>query len=180
MDRSALDVGASTGGFTDCLLQHGASRVVALDVGYGQLAWSLRNDERVTVVERTNFRHTAPGDIEGPFDIVAADLSFISLRTVAGALRAAGTDDTDYVLLVKPQFEVGKDEVGAGGIVRDPGLHAAAIDGVAIGLDAAGIGLRRAVASPLRGAKGNREFLASGRRGRRRLTRAEIDEVVEA
>jgi 23S rRNA (cytidine1920-2'-O)/16S rRNA (cytidine1409-2'-O)-methyltransferase len=103
--RRGLDIGASTGGFTDCLLEHGAASVVALDVGYGQLDWSLRNDERVTVIERTNFRYADPQELGAPFGIVVADLSFISLRTVAGQLRAVGEAGTDYILLVKPQFE---------------------------------------------------------------------------
>ena len=110
--RTALDVGASTGGFTDCLLQRGAAAVIALDVGYGQLDWSLRTDDRVTVVERTNFRLVDPAAIGGPFDIVVADMSFISLRAVAPQLRSSCRPDGDVILLVKPQFEVGKGRVG--------------------------------------------------------------------
>ena len=177
--RRALDVGASTGGFTDCLLANGARSVVALDVGYGQFDWALRNDQRVTVIERTNFRHANPTALGAPFDVVVADLSFISLRTVAMQLRAAGTAGTDYVLLVKPQFEVGRDEVGRGGIVRDALLHAAAIENVAGALDDAGIGIRRAVASPVIGAKGNREFLVWGRPGTRTLDVLEIGEATQ-
>jgi len=176
--RRCLDVGASTGGFTDCLIRRDALHVVALDVGYGQLAWSLRNDPRVTVVDRTNFRHVDPEAIGAPFDVVVADMSFISLRSVANALRRVGFAGTDYVLLVKPQFEVGRDNVGKGGIVRDSMLHAGAIDGVAARLDAEGIGLVSGVASPLRGAKGNREFLVWGRPGARQLQRADIEELV--
>ena len=178
-DRRALDVGASTGGFTDCLLDHGAGSVVAVDVGYGQLDWGLRNDERVTVIERTNFRYADPVALGAPFDVVVADLSFISLRTVAPHLHAAGSEGTFYVLLVKPQFEVGKAEVGRGGIVRDASLHAGAIESVARALDEAGIGLRGAVPSPVPGAKGNREFLVWGLPGPRVLGSAEIEEVTE-
>jgi 23S rRNA (cytidine1920-2'-O)/16S rRNA (cytidine1409-2'-O)-methyltransferase len=176
--RRALDVGASTGGFTDCLLRRGAAHVVALDVGYGQLAWSLRTDARVTVVERENFRHVEPLSIDAPFDIVVADLSFISLCTVAAALASVGTDATDYVLLIKPQFEVGKADVPAGGVVRDPALRAAAIETVAAGLDSEGIGLVSGVPSPVRGAKGNQEFLVWARLGSRRLRKEEIDGLV--
>ena len=174
----ALDVGASTGGFTDCLLSHGAAAVTALDVGYGQLAWSLRTDERVTVIERTNFRHADAEAIGAPFDVVVADLSFISLRTVSEPLFAVGAADTDYVLLVKPQFEVGKAEVGRGGIVRDRALHASAIESVVLGLAEVGIGVRGAVPSPLTGAKGNREFFVWGRYGPRQLGTGDIEQVV--
>ena len=175
--RRALDVGASTGGFTDCLLQRGARSVVALDVGYGQLDWGLRNDERVDVVERTNFRHVDPASIGAPFDVVVADLSFISLRTVAPQLAAVGGERADYALLVKPQFEVGKRDVGRGGIVTEPTLHARAISGVAVALDAVGVGLRSAVPSPVTGAKGNREFLVWGRPGTRTLDEKAIEKV---
>jgi 23S rRNA (cytidine1920-2'-O)/16S rRNA (cytidine1409-2'-O)-methyltransferase len=165
--RRALDAGASTGGFTDCLLQRGAAAVTALDVGYGQLAWSLQSDERVTVLDRSNLRHVVPGDIGAPFDIVVADLSFISLTTVAPALSSCGGPATDYVLLVKPQFEVGAEQVGKGGIVRDPAQHAAALQRVAAGLDAAGLGTLAVIASSIAGAKGNREFLLWARPGPR-------------
>lgn len=177
--KRALDVGASTGGFTDCLLRRGAAQVVAVDVGYGQIDWSLRNDDRVALHERTNFRHVDPAALGAPFDIVVADLSFISLSTVAPKLASCGAERTDYVLLVKPQFEVGKSEVGKGGIVRDPGLHARAIESVAAALDAVGIGLEGAVASPVTGAKGNREFLVHGSFGPRTLEPEEIKEVTQ-
>jgi 23S rRNA (cytidine1920-2'-O)/16S rRNA (cytidine1409-2'-O)-methyltransferase len=173
----ALDVGASTGGFTDCLLQRGAAHVVSVDVGYGQIDWTLRNDSRVTVIERTNVRHADPAALGAPFDVIVADLSFISLATVAQQLRNVGGDDADYVLLVKPQFEVGKDQVGRGGIVRDPALHVSAVESVAAALSGVGVGLRRAVASPVTGAKGNREFLVWGKPGPRTLGTSEIEEV---
>ena len=162
---SALDVGASTGGFTDCLLQAGAAAVVALDVGYGQLHWGVRSDERVTIVERTNFRYVQPADIGAPFDVVVMDVSFISVALLAVQLAAVGREDTDYLILVKPQFEVGKGEVGKGGIVRDPAQHSKAIISAAEALQKAGIGVLGAVPSPIMGSKGNREFLLWGRLG---------------
>lgn len=167
--RRCVDVGASTGGFTDCLLQHGAASVVAVDVGYGQLHERLRTDPRVTVVDRTNIRHADPAALGGPFELVVADLSFISLRTVADSLAALGGEAADWILLVKPQFEVGKGRVGKGGVVRDPELQVEAIEAVAAGLDTAGIGVVGVVASPITGAAGNREFLVHARRGPSRL-----------
>src|SRR5690606_40474092 len=121
--RRALDAGASTGGFTQVLLERGAPQVVALDVGYGQLDQRLREDERVVVMERTNLRHVTPDDTGGRFSLIVADLSFISLCTVAPAFAGLVEDDADLVLLVKPQFEAGKGEVGSGGIVRDESVR---------------------------------------------------------
>ena len=126
-DRRCLDAGASTGGFTEVLLDRGAREVVAVDVGYGQLAWSLRNDPRVTVMERTNVRELTADAIGGPVDLVVADLSFISLSTVLPALTSCAMVDADIVPMVKPQFEVGKNRVGAGGVVSDPDLRADAV-----------------------------------------------------
>ncbi len=157
--RRALDVGASTGGFTDCLLQRGAVRVVAVDVGYGQLDWEIRNDPRVDVHERLNARHMDSAALGGPFDVVVADLSFISLRTVAAALAAAGGPDADWVLLVKPQFEAGREQVGKGGIVRDVAVRAETLRRVITTFEAEGLGARGVTDSPIAGAKGNREFL---------------------
>jgi 23S rRNA (cytidine1920-2'-O)/16S rRNA (cytidine1409-2'-O)-methyltransferase len=176
--RRALDVGASTGGFTDCLLQAGAASVVAVDVGYGQLHWRLRNDPRVVVVERTNFRDADPAGLGAPFDVVVADLSFIGLAKVAGQLAACGGPGTDLVLLVKPQFEVGKGLVGKGGIVRDPELHRSSLESVAAALAAAGLAVRGGVASPITGAKGNREFLLWARRGEGEEPAAVIDRML--
>jgi 23S rRNA (cytidine1920-2'-O)/16S rRNA (cytidine1409-2'-O)-methyltransferase len=160
-----LDAGASTGGFTDCLLQRGAAAVVALDVGYGQLDWRLRQDDRVTVVERTNVRTIDPSEVGAPFDLVVADLSFISLVTVTPALAGLGAASTDYVLLVKPQFEVGRSNVGKGGVVLDPKLHRSCIEEVAAAFDDAGYPAAGVVASPLIGPAGNREFLLWCTRG---------------
>jgi 23S rRNA (cytidine1920-2'-O)/16S rRNA (cytidine1409-2'-O)-methyltransferase len=157
--RSAVDVGASTGGFTDCLLQRGAAAVTAIDVGYGQLDWRLRNDPRVTVVERTNIRHADPAHLGAPFDVVVADLSFISLRIVAGELAALGSTSSDWILLVKPQFEVGRAQVGRGGIVSDPESHREAIARVVTSFRGVGRTMAGITASPIRGAEGNREFL---------------------
>ena len=131
--RRCLDAGASTGGFTDVLLRAGAAEVVAVDVGYGQLAWPLRNDARVRVLERTNVRALTPDAIGGPVDLTVADLSFISLRLVLPALAACTATDGDLVPMVKPQFEVGRERVGAGGVVRDPALRAEAVLDVARG-----------------------------------------------
>jgi 23S rRNA (cytidine1920-2'-O)/16S rRNA (cytidine1409-2'-O)-methyltransferase len=157
-DRRCLDAGASTGGFTEVLLDRGAREVVAADVGYGQLAWALRNDPRVHVLERTNVRDLTPEAIGGPVDLVVADLSFISLSTVLPALAACASAEADIVPMVKPQFEVGKDRVGAGGVVSDPELRAAAVRAVAekaAGLNWHAIGV---TASPLPGPSGNVEY----------------------
>ena len=157
--RNALDVGASTGGFTDCLLRRGAAHVVAVDVGYGQLAWSLRTDPHVTVLERTNVRDVRADALPFAPDIVVADLSFISLRLVVGTLAGVATDAASFVFLVKPQFEAGRDGVGPGGVVRDPERWADAIRGVADACEAAGLRPVAVMASPVRGPAGNVEFL---------------------
>lgn len=163
--RNWLDAGASTGGFTDCLLQRGALRVVAVDVGYGQLDWSLRNDERVEVLERENVRNIDPARLPFMPDGVTADLSFISLRLVVPALAACARGDADYVLLVKPQFEVGRRAVGKGGVVRNPSEWRRALLGVVEAARYLGLGLAGAVPSPLRGPAGNVEFFVHLRRG---------------
>jgi 23S rRNA (cytidine1920-2'-O)/16S rRNA (cytidine1409-2'-O)-methyltransferase len=163
--RRCLDVGASTGGFTDVLLSRGAMSVAAVDVGYGQLDWRLRSDPRVTVFDRTNFRTADPAALGGPFDLVTIDVSFISVRLLAANLAACGRGGTDYVVLVKPQFEVGREQVGRGGLVNDPSGHAGAIGGVARALGEAGIGAVGACPSPIAGATGNREFFLHGRHG---------------
>src|SRR5947207_3126392 len=146
--RRALDAGASTGGFTDCLLRAGAAHVDAVDVGRGQLAWSLRHDPRVTVRERTNVRALEPADLGGPVDLTVADLSFISLVTVAPALARCTRPDGDFVLLVKPQFEAGRARIGKGGVVRDPGVHRAVLHEVRDGLRDAGLHVVGVMVSP--------------------------------
>ena len=176
--RHAIDVGASTGGFTDCLLQRGAEHVVALDVGYGQLHNKLRTDGRVRVVERTNIREVDPVELGSPFDIVVADLSFISIQIVAAPLSALGDQESDWVLLVKPQFEVGKERVGKGGIVRDPTVHREAIGLAVDALEAEGLGALGVVASPITGAEGNREFLVHARRGETSLDPSSVRRAV--
>ena len=178
--RVALDAGASTGGFTDCLLQHGATRVHAVDVGRGQLAWSIRQDPRVLVHERTNVRAIDAAFLGEPVDLVVADLSFISLCTVAPALLACATDAADFVLLVKPQFEAGPARVGRGGIVRDPAVHAAVLREVTDGLVAAGLFVTGVVASPITGADGNREFLVRADRVGPVLDAGALASVAEA
>jgi len=157
--RRCLDAGASTGGFTDVLLQRGAAHVIAVDVGYGQLAWELRNDPRVTVMERTNVRALTPAELPYRADLVVADLSFISLRTVLGALRALASDDGRLLVLVKPQFEAGREYVGRGGVVRDPAVWARVLDEVVSVAGALGLGAIHAMASPVKGPAGNVEFL---------------------
>lgn len=157
-DRTALDVGASTGGFTDCLLRRGARRVYALDVGRGLLDWSLRNDPRVVVLEGRNARYLAPGDLPEPIDLAVVDVSFISLGLVLAPLPAVLHPRGEVVALVKPQFEVGKGRVGPGGIVREPALHLEALRSAAGAAAAAGLHVRDACRSPIAGAEGNREF----------------------
>jgi 23S rRNA (cytidine1920-2'-O)/16S rRNA (cytidine1409-2'-O)-methyltransferase len=157
----ALDAGASTGGFTDCLLQHGASSVVALDVGHGQLHEHLRDDLRVTVVERTDVRRVSPASFGERFDVVTADLSFISLRTVAASLVELVRPGGALIVLVKPQFEVGRREAAKGkGVVRDPQLWRQSVRDVIAAFVAAGAAIMGVMVSPLRGADGNVEFLA--------------------
>ncbi len=156
--RRCLDAGASTGGFTDVLLTRGAASVAAVDVGYGQMVWRLRSDDRVHVLDRTNVRTLSPEQIGGPVDLTVSDLSFISLRLVLPALAACTRPGGDIVPMIKPQFEVGKDRVGAGGVVRDPRLRAQTVLAVAQWAAALGLRLRDAGASPLPGPSGNVEY----------------------
>ena len=155
-----LDVGASTGGFTDCLLQHGARKVVALDVGHNQLDWKIRNDPRVEVREQVNARHLAPSDFPGKFDLITVDVSFISLTKVLPAVVPLLTSRGRIVALIKPQFEVGECEVGKGGIVRDPLQHQRVISEVNGAASALGLKVAGVIESPIKGADGNVEFLA--------------------
>jgi 23S rRNA (cytidine1920-2'-O)/16S rRNA (cytidine1409-2'-O)-methyltransferase len=158
--RDALDVGASTGGFTDVLLQRGAGRVIALDVGYGQLAETLRRDPRVTVRDRTNIRHVAPGDLPYKPDLIVIDTSFISLKLVLPSVVAIAATPADLVALVKPQFEVGKGKVGKGGIVRDDSLRLQALTEVIAFARSIGLESLETIESPITGATGNREYLS--------------------
>jgi 23S rRNA (cytidine1920-2'-O)/16S rRNA (cytidine1409-2'-O)-methyltransferase len=177
--RRCLDAGASTGGFTDCLLTRGAAHVVALDVGYGQLAWSLREDPRVTVLDRTNVRDLQPAALPYAPSLVVADLSFISLTLVAPALARVAAPGGDAVLLVKPQFEAGRRDVGQGGVVRDPGIWRGAIERVMQAAAAEGLQPIAVMPSPLRGPAGNVEFPLHFVRGE--ATGApDIEEALEA
>ncbi len=155
--REALDIGASTGGFTDVLLQRGATRVIALDVGHGQFDWALRHDPRVVLIEGFNARHLTPADLPGPVDLVVVDVSFISLRHILPAVPPVVRPGADVVALVKPQFEAGRAEVRKG-IIRDPAVQVRVVEEIAAA--AAGVGLTRvaSTASPITGARGNQEF----------------------
>jgi 23S rRNA (cytidine1920-2'-O)/16S rRNA (cytidine1409-2'-O)-methyltransferase len=174
----ALDVGASTGGFTDCLLQRGAAHVTAVDVGYGQLDWRLRGDARVTVRERTNFRRLRDDAFPGGFDLIVIDASFISLSTILARARAYLRPNGVIVALVKPQFEAGRDRIGKGGVVRDPMVHRAILHEVVDAAGALGLAATQLTASPLVGPAGNREFLLELRFEGERLPDARIDDAV--
>jgi len=174
--RRCLDAGASTGGFTDVLLRAGADEVVAVDVGYGQLVWRLQQDPRVRVHDRTNIRDLTPELIDGPVDLVVGDLSFISLELVLDALLSVTRPEGDLALMVKPQFEVGKDRVGKGGVVRDLALRAEAVSNVASAAQHRGWGARAVTTSPLPGPSGNVEFFLWLRRGEATID----DDVIRA
>ncbi|MFI1886766.1 TlyA family RNA methyltransferase [Streptomyces jumonjinensis] len=177
--RRALDAGASTGGFTDVLLRAGAAQVVAVDVGYGQLAWSLQSDERVIVKDRTNVRELTLEAIDGaPVDLVVGDLSFIPLGLVLPALVRCAAPDADLVLMVKPQFEVGKERLGSGGVVRSPELRKEAVVTVAGQAAALGLGVLGVTASPLPGPSGNVEYFLWLRAGAPGLDPADVDRAV--
>ncbi len=157
--KICLDVGASTGGFTDCMLQNGAAKVYAVDVGYGQFAWSLRRDARVVCMEKTNIRYVTPEDIADPIDFAAADVSFISLTKVLGPVRELLTDDGEMVCLIKPQFEAGREKVGKKGVVRDPKVHREVIGTVAEYARENGFAVLHLDYSPIKGPEGNIEYL---------------------
>jgi 23S rRNA (cytidine1920-2'-O)/16S rRNA (cytidine1409-2'-O)-methyltransferase len=178
--KRCLDAGASTGGFTDVLLRAGAAHVVAVDVGYGQLAWRLRTDPRVTVLDRVNVRALEPSQVAPPPQVVVADLSFISLTLVLPALVACADPGADYALMVKPQFEVGKGRVGAGGVVRDPDDRAAAVRGVCDAAAELGLGVRGITASPLPGPAGNVEYFVWLRKGAAPLDPGALRRAIEA
>jgi 23S rRNA (cytidine1920-2'-O)/16S rRNA (cytidine1409-2'-O)-methyltransferase len=177
--RRALDAGASTGGFTDVLLRAGAAEVIAVDVGYGQLAWSLQTDERVTVKDRTNVRDLALDVIGGrPVDLVVGDLSFIPLGLVLPALIRCAAADADLVLMVKPQFEVGRERLGSGGVVRSTRLRAESVRKVAEQAATSGLGVLGVTASPLPGPSGNVEYFLWLRAGAPALDPADVDRAV--
>ena len=178
--KRCLDAGASTGGFTDVLLRAGAARVVAADVGYGQLAWSLQTDERVTVLDRVNVRSLDLALVAPPPSVVVADLSFISLSLVLPALVACAAPDADFALMVKPQFEVGKGRVGAGGVVRNPEDRAAAVRSVCDTAWSLGLGVRGVTASSLPGPSGNVEYFVWFQRGAPPLTDEKLQDAIDS
>jgi len=155
-----LDIGASTGGFTDCLLQHGARKVYAVDVGYGQLAWKLRQDARVVTIERTNARHISPNEIPEKVNYVSIDVSFISLRMIVPAVLPLMQPAAGIIALIKPQFEVGKGQVGKGGVVKDSRLHNEVISSLRVFFESLSLQYQGDVPSPILGPKGNKEFLS--------------------
>lgn len=175
--RVCLDAGASTGGFTDVLLRAGAARVIAVDVGYGQLVWRLQQDPRVTVLDRTNIRYLGPEDLGATPSLVVADLSFISLRLVLSALTTVCAPEGDLVVMVKPQFEVGRERLGKGGVVSGAADRADAVWGVCEAAAALGWGARDMAASELPGPAGNVEFFVWLRRGDATVNREEVDRV---
>lgn len=183
-EKKALDIGASTGGFTDCLLQNGAERVYAIDVGYGQLDWKLRQDPRVVVMERTNIRYVKPEDIGETCDVAVIDVAFISLKLVLPVVRSLLCEDCEVIALIKPQFEAGRDKVGKKGIVRDPKVHLEVVEGIAGFMRDLGLKVLGLTYSPITGSDGNIEYLIYGA-GKDRETLSEqgpeidIDHVVE-
>ena len=177
--KVCLDAGASTGGFTDVLLRKGARKVIAVDVGYGQLAWELRSNEKVVILDRTNIRHLTGEMVGDDVDIVVADLSFISLSLVLPALAAVSKSSADFLLMVKPQFEVGRERLGAGGVVRDPSLRRSAVLDVAQSAYDVGLGTMGIAASPLPGPAGNVEYFLWLRRGAPAISEAELDIAIE-
>jgi len=176
--RSALDAGASTGGFTDVLLRGGAASVIAVDVGYGQLAWSLRQDPRVTVLDRKNVRRLTSDDLPHRPQLVVGDLSFISLTLVLPALVAVADETADLVLLVKPQFEVGKDRLGKGGVVREPALRVQSVLTVAARAREFGFGVQAMCPSPLPGPAGNVEYFVWLRKDAPAIDPTQVERVV--
>ena len=159
LGKTAADIGASTGGFTDCMLQNGAAKVYAVDVGYGQLAWSLRSDERVVVLERTNARYLSHNEIPDVLDFASIDVSFISLKLILPALRQLMSEDGEVVALIKPQFEAGREKVGKKGVVRDPAVHREVLEHFTQHAAEAGFTVKGIDFSPIRGPEGNIEYL---------------------
>lgn len=176
--KRALDAGASTGGFTDVLLKRGVAEVIAVDVGYGQLAWEIRNDPRVKVLDRTNIRHLTIEQVGEPVDLVVADLSFISLTLVLPALVTVAKTNADYLIMVKPQFEVGREKLGAGGVVRDLQLRKMAVQDVADVAYDMGLGCEGVVASSLPGPSGNVEYFLWLKRGVSELRELQLEEAI--
>ncbi len=159
-DKICMDIGASTGGFTDCMLQNGASKVYAVDVGHGQLAWKLRNDPRVVCMEKTNVRYIQPEDVADTIDFFSVDVSFISLNKILGPVKALLNPGADGVCLIKPQFEAGREKVGKKGVVRDPAVHEEVIEAVTKYASSIGYSVSEVDFSPVKGPEGNIEYLA--------------------
>lgn len=179
-DKVCIDCGASTGGFSDVLLKNGAAKVYSVDVGYGQLAWSLRNDERVINMERTNIRYIGSEQIQEPLDICAMDLSFISVKLVLPAVCALLKDDAQLVCLIKPQFEAGREEVGKKGVVRDKSVHLSVIESVLNFAPTVGMTVMGLDFSPIKGPEGNREYLCYMKKGVHEAGVIDAEAVVEA
>ena len=179
-DKVCIDCGASTGGFTDVLLKNGAAKVYSVDVGYGQLAWSLRNDERVVNMERTNIRYISPELIPEPLDICVMDLSFISVKLVLPAVCALLKDNAQLVCLIKPQFEAGREEVGKKGVVRDKAVHLSVIESVLSFAPTVGMTVMGLDFSPIKGPEGNREYLCYMKKGVQEAGPIDVEAVVEA
>ncbi len=177
--KTALDAGASTGGFTDVLLKRGVKKVIAADVGYGQLAWQLQSDDRVKILDRVNVRSLTKEQVGEEIDLVVADLSFISLKLVLPALIDVAKEDTDFLIMVKPQFEVGKEKLGAGGVVRDATLRKEAVAAVADAAFNLGLGCLGVVASPLPGPSGNVEYFLWLSKAGQALMEVDLDLAIE-
>ena len=178
--KTCIDCGASTGGFTDVLLQNGAAKVYSVDVGYGQLAWSLRNDERVVNMERTNIRYISEEQISEPIDIAVMDLSFISIKLVLPAVCALLKDNAELVCLIKPQFEAGREEVGKKGVVRDKAVHLSVIESILNFAPSVNMTVMGLDFSPIKGPEGNREYLCYMKKGEHTADEIDAKAVVEA
>lgn len=179
-NKICMDIGASTGGFTDCMLQNGAKKVYAVDVGYGQFAWKLRTDERVVCMEKTNIRYVTPEDIADVLDFASVDVSFISLAKVLPAAKELLRDEGEMVCLIKPQFEAGREKVGKKGVVRDPAVHREVIEKVITDARELGFSILHLEYSPIKGPEGNIEYLIHICKGGRKEENIDVNEVVSA
>ena len=179
-DKICMDIGASTGGFTDCMLQNGAKKVYAVDVGYGQFAWKLRTDERVVCMEKTNIRYVTPEDIADVLDFASVDVSFISLAKVLPAAKELLRDEGEMACLIKPQFEAGREKVGKTGVVRDPAVHREVIEKVITDARELGFSILHLEYSPIKGPEGNIESLVHICKGGRKEENIDVNEVVSA
>ncbi len=179
-DKICMDIGASTGGFTDCMLKNGAKKVYAVDVGYGQFAWKLRTDERVVCMEKTNIRYVTPEDIADVLDFASVDVSFISLAKVLPAAKELLRDEGEMVCLIKPQFEAGREKVGKKGVVRDPAVHREVIEKVITDARELGFSILHLEYSPIKGPEGNIEYLIHICKGGRKEENIDVNEVVSA